>query len=369
MWDRDLPGFGVRVHASGRKSYIVQARGPAGSIRLTIGRHGEISAREARKDAAAIIYRIKRGEDPRPAAPRRGLTVADLADRYLRLHAEPNCKSRSVELYRVAIDKYILPALGATPVRAVEQRDVAALHHQLHDKPAMANSVIRVLSQMFRLAERWGLAREGSSPCRLVRLYKLRARDRFLSPEEYRRVGRVLREMEAEGSAWPPAIAALRLLMLTGCRRDEILTLRWDDVDRTAARFRLRDSKTGPRIVILTRAAQSVLARLSRFGDNPWLIPGARPGSRLLTLKSTWKRVRTRAGIEDVRLHDLRHSYASRALAMGESLTMIGRLLNHAQAASTARYAHLMRDTERAAASRVGDSIARHIVSDEAEAA
>ena len=369
VWDRDLPGFGVRVLASGRKVFVVQARGPGGSRRVTIGPHGGLSAAEARKRALVLVRRIRHGEDPgaEPVASgateplASGATVADVARRYLRSHVAVNCKPRTMELYRTVIDCHIVPALGGRPIHALRRRDAAALHLALRDRPAVANNTIQVLSQLYRKAQRWGLAPEGGNPCRSVRKYRLRLRDRHLTREEYRRLGQALRDGEADGSIAGPAATALRLLILTGCRRDEILTLRWDDVDRHARELRLRDSKSGPCMVTLTSAVEGVLDGIRRKPGNPWVIVGEAPGTRLMTLKSTWKRVKKRAGLHDVRLHDLRHSYATRALALGESLTMIGKLLNHARMQSTARYAHVMADAERASAARVGDRIAAHI--------
>ena len=357
VWDRDLIGFGVRVLKSGRKVYIVQARGPAGSKRRTLGPHGELTAAVARQRAAEVIRRIKLGRDPESAPPPRELTVAALAARYLAVHASVNCKASTLELYRGVIDNHIVPALGVRKIADVKHADVAALHYSLRDRPGMANCTLQLLSQMFLRAERWGLISPGTSPCRSHRRYRLRARERFLTPGEYRRLGMVLKEGEADGSFSEPAVAALRLLILTGCRRDEILTLRWDDVDFTAGELRLRDSKTGPCRVALTSAVETVLKNIPRQPGNPWVIVGQRPGRRLMTLKSTWRRVRRKAGLGEVRLHDLRHSYASRALAVGESLTMIGKLLNHAQMATTARYAHLMGDAEGQATARVGGAI------------
>ncbi|MCY4559470.1 MAG: site-specific integrase, partial [Chloroflexi bacterium] len=153
----------------------------------------------------------------------------------------------------------------------------------------------------------------------------------------------------------------IRLLVLTGCRRGEILNLGWDDVDRTAGDLRLRDAKAGPRMVPLPKPALRVLDAIPRSEDNPWVIAGQRPGRRLTGLHHYWQPIRERAGLADVRLHDLRHSYASRALALGESLYTIGKLLGHTSVASSARYAHLMRDAEREAAVRVGGSIGTHI--------
>ena len=370
FWDRDLPGFGVRVYSTGRKVYVVQTRGPGGRPRrVTIGRHGEMSADEARSRAVVIIDRIKRGEDPVPPPPAQAWTVADLAERYMEAHVAVNCRPNTKELYRRVVTAYILPELGELPIEAVDRAHVSALHYGLRDKPYQANQAVDVLSKMFRLAEAWGLASPRRNPCRSVRRYKERRRERFLTPDEYRRLGRVLDEAEAGGSVWPSAIAALRLLMLTGCRKNEIVTLRWDDVDRTAGELRLRDSKTGARRVPLTPAVGAVLTGIPRIVGNAWVIAGQKSGAHLVSLDSIWIRLRARAGLEDVRIHDIRHSYASRALVLGEGLPMIGKLLGHVKVTTTARYAHLARDTEKASAAKVGGSIGADILPQDVDAA
>ena len=369
FWDRDLAGFGVRVHATGRKVYVVQSRGPGGPKRVTLGRHGEMSADEARKRAAVVIDRIKQGEDPVPAPPAPELTVAELSEHFMRTHVKVHCKPNTVATYRFTLDKYILPILGAMSINEVGRGEIAALHHRLRDTPAMANRTVKILSKMFSLAEAWERIPPGRNPCRSVRHYKERSRERFLTPEEFRRLGRVLRDVETDGSVWPPAIAALRLLLLTGCRKSEILTLRWDDVDRTAGELRLKDAKEGPRMVLLTVPVLAVLDGIPRVSGKPWVIVGRKPDSHLPALQLCWMRICERAGLDDVRIHDIRHSYASRALALGEGLPTIGKLLGHRKVSTTARYAHLMRDAEKEAATRVGDSIGAHIGPQSTEAA
>ncbi len=366
FWDRDLAGFGVRVHPTGKKVYVVQSRGPGGPKRVTLGRHGDISTDEARKQAASVIDRIKRGEEPKPGPPEAELTVAGLAERFMRVYAGAHCKPGTVATYRSILENHVLRALGSMTVGQVGAAEISALHHRLRETPRMANSVVDVLSRMFTLAEAWELTPPGSNPCRGLRRYRMRPCERFLTPEEYRRLGRVLQE--AEGTTWPPAVAAIRLLMLTGCRSSEILNLRWDDVDRTAGELRLRDTKTGPRMVPMTAAALDVLDAIPRSPGNPWVIPAQKGRGRLSDLYHYWRPIRAQAGLHDVRIHDLRHSYASRALALGEGLPVIGRLLGHKEVATTARYAHLIRDAEKAAAVRVGESIGAHIVRNEDEA-
>ena len=362
FWDRDLPGFGVRVYPSGRKVFVVQCRGPAGIRRESLGPYGELSCEQARRRARAAIERIKRGEAAGAAAPARTLTVAALAERYMEAHVAVNCNPHTQGICRGSLRNHILPALGSRPVAAVGPADAEALHHSLRATPRAANRALGVLSKMFALAEDWGMAPPGGNPCRFVKQYRQRMRERFLSEEEYRRVGRALCELEAQSALRARAAAALRLLMVTGCRLTEVLTLQWDDVDRKAGELRLRDAKTGPRMVALTPAALRVLSELRRVPRSRWVFTGRTPDRHLSQLTTYWHQVRARAGVEDVRIHDLRHSFASRALALGESLTMIGRLLGHADVGTTARYAHLARDAEKVAVARVGDSIEADIL-------
>ena len=361
FWDRELPGFGVRVYPSGRKVYVVQSRAGGRPRRVTLGTHGEITATQARLRAARIIDRIKRGEDPALPPPHAGTTVADLAQRYMSAHVAQNCNTHTAGIYRGSLDNHILPALGMMPLGMVESAHVVALHYNLRATPRAANRALAVLSKMFTLAAAWGLVADGTNPCRAVRKYREKKRERFLSREEYRRLGAALAEAEAatgvEGAVSPYAIAALRLLMLTGCRLNEILTLRWDDVDRTTGEFRLRDGKTGARMVPLTPTADAVLAAIERVPHNPWIIAGKQPGTHLATITAEWYRIRARAGLDDVRIHDLRHSFASHAVLQGIPLPVVSRLLGHKRPSMTMRYAHVGdRETE-AAAERVGAAI------------
>ena len=364
FWDRELSGFGVRVYPSGTKVYVVQTRAQGKSTRIAVGRHGVVSADQARRKAAMLIARIKAGEDPNPAraAPAARPTVADLTERYLAEHVAVRCKPRTAEAYRWLAAKFVVPELGALAIEAVEREHIAALHHRHRETPYQANRILEVVRKMFNLAEAWGLRKDGANPCRFVEKYKEHKRERFLTEEEFRRLGQVLSEVEAEGSETLSAVTAIRLLMLTGCRLGEVQTLRWENVDLEAGELRLPDSKTGARMVPLSRAAAGVLAALPRDPDNPWVIAGRKPGAHLTDLQHPWRRIRARAGLDDVRIHDLRHSFASRALALGESLPMIGKLLGHTQVQTTARYAHLARDSVKASASKIADSIGADIL-------
>ena len=295
------------------------------------------------------------------------LTVADLAERYLKEHAEVHCKPRTKEAYRWLVVKFVLPKLGKLAINEVEREHIAALHYQHRETPYQANRILEVVRKMFNLAEAWGLRKDGANPCRFAQKYKEQKRERFLTEEEFRCLGQVLSEVEAEDSETLSAVTAIRLLMLTGCRLNEIQMLRWENVDLNAAELRLPDSKTGARMVPLSRAAASVLNALPRSDDNPWVIAGKKPGSHLTDLQHPWRRIRARAGLDNVRIHDLRHSFASRALALGESLSMIGKLLGHTQVQTTARYAHLASDSVKASGSRISDSIGADILGKDME--
>ena len=360
-WDRDLPGFGVRSYSTGRIAYMVQSRGPSGSRRVTLGQHGEVMPEEARRLEARVIDRIKAGKKPleRKPEPEIEHTVAELAERCLVEYVDRQCKPATAIRYRRLLKKHIVPFLGEMPVRAVDRSHIAAFHHDLRKTRGTANHVLWMLSRMFGLAETWGWRPKDTNPCSLIREYKPNHRGRFLSREGYLRIGRVLKEVEAKGLVNAPAIAAIRMLILTGCRSEEIATLRWDDVDRSSEQLRLRDSKTGPRTVPLTPAAARVIAARPHVLSNPWVIPGRLNGRPLQNVNRSWCKVRERAGLEDVRLHDLRHSFASRALALGESLPMIGKLLGHARIQTMARYAHLAETLVRESAARVAASIGR----------
>ena len=245
----------------------------------------------------------------------------------------------------------------------MERSHVVELHRTLSDRPVTANRAVKILSHMYRLAEGWGLAPEDTNPCRSVEKYPERSRERFLTDAEFDRLGRALDEAVGSGAVSPLAAAAIRLLMLTGCRKNEILALRWTDVDPEAGELRLADAKSGPRTVLLPPPAVGLLKALPRRNDNPWVFPGGSRDGRLKGgLDLAWHIVRASADLEDVRLHDLRHSFASRALALGETLPVIGKLLGHHDIETTARYAHLAQDSVHEAAERIADSIAGDIL-------
>ena len=362
LWDRDVKGFGVRVHPSGRKVYLVKYRHDGRVIKKTIGPHGTVPPAAARARAAEIITAAKTGRDMTGQVLQlrreEAATMHDLAERFLTEYVAAHCKPSSAHSYGIAIRRHVLPRLGKRKVAEITRGDVAAMHHQMCGTPFAANRTLGILSAMFTAAELWELRPQGSNPCRYVKRFRERRRERFLSDEEYRRLGATLREADDTGAVAGAAIAAIRLLMLTGCRLSEIMTLRWEQVALEAGELRLPDSKTGAKVVYLGEPARAVLRGIASEKGNPWVIRGRRPGSRLASLHFPWGRIRKRAGLDDVRLHDLRHSFASGGLLVGEGLPMIGKLLGHSQVQTTARYAHLADDPIKAAANRIAGRIA-----------
>ena len=360
IWDEDLPGFGLRVLPSGRKRYIIQYRAGRRSRRISLGPSSVLTCEQARSRAITIIAATKNGDDPaaRRDADRRAITVKELAVRFEKEHIDLRLKPSTAKGYKRMLERFVLPRLGNQRVTEVTRADIAQLHHDLRHIAYDANRCLEMISKMFNLAEMWGLRPGGSNPRKHIKKYPEEKRERFLSPAELKRVGEVLREMEQEGIELPSSITAARLLILTGCRLGEIMTLKWDHVDIPGKALRLPDSKTGAKVVHLGKPAVEILEKIDRVEGNPWVIVGTKPGARLTDLQPFWQRVRARTGLKDVRIHDLRHTFASTAVAAGQGLPMIGKLLGHTQVQTTARYAHLAADPIKDAADQVASNIA-----------
>ena len=366
LWDgghRDaLAGFGVKATPTGRKVYLVQYRlgGRKGRTRrITIGQHGAFTAEQARKKAKALLGEVAAGRDPaaeRDKAKARK-SFGEALDWFLDAHVDAKLKPNTAREYRRVIGLYIGDGLRRRQVGDLERLDVSRLHNDLRDKPAQANRLLAVLSKFFNWAERQGLRPDGSNPCRHIEKYREKRRERFLSEGELARLGAALSDAEASKTATPWTVAAIRLLVLTGARLNEILTLRWEHVDFEHQQLRLPDSKTGAKSIFLNAPALEVLAAIPRIADNSFVVCGGKPGAHLINLQKPWRRIRKAADIEDVRIHDLRHSFASVAAMGGMSLPVIGSLLGHSQPQTTDRYAHLSADPLKAAS----DAIARRI--------
>ncbi len=337
LWDAEVKGFGVRVQRGGGKSYILHyraGRGRGAPLRkLTIGRHGSPWTPEtARGEAMRLRGLIAGGADPaadktfRQESP----TIADIGRRFLAEHVEAKRKASTARSYQKLFDRIILPALGNRKVVDVTRPEVIRLHHANRSAPFQANRIVALLSTMFNCAEKWGLRPDGSNPCRHVEKFTEHRRERMLSPAELAQLGDALAAYEGS----PYAVAAIQLLAFTGARRGEILGLQWAWIDFERGEARLPDSKTGAKTLHLPPPALAVLAGLPRLDGNPHVIAGKKAGAALGNLETPWQKIRRVAELDDVRLHDLRHAFASVAASSGMGLPIIGKMLGHTQAFS-----------------------------------
>jgi len=287
LWDAELRGFGLRIYPSGRKSFLLTYSHKGRQRFFTLGRFGELTLQEARAEALDLLGRIRKGEDPAGAksTDRTAPTMAMLADRHIKEHAEIKNKARSAERDRRAWDRCILPTLGQRKVKDITRADIAKLLMDMAETPAMANKVGTLLSKAFNLAEVWGWRPEGSNPCRHVDRYQEDGRERYLADSELRRLGQVLDKAEREWETDPRALVAIRLLIFTGCRSAEILGLRWQEVDIERRCLHLPDSKTGKRTILLNSAAVAILEGLKRAKGEVFVIPGDKPGTHRSSLQ------------------------------------------------------------------------------------
>ena len=357
LFDKTLPGFGLRVHPSGRKVYIVQARIDGRSRRIVVARHGEMKLAEARRRARDMLGRIRAGENPADDIRREKETPTprQFADEYLR-RSEPQWKPSGRKTVRIYLNARVLPAFGKMPLDRIGPEDVAAWFDAAsRDRPGAANRAFEILRAMMFRAEEWGLRERGANPCLGIAKNPRNNVARFLDTGELARLGRTLDAREAQ---WPEAVAAIRLLALTGCRRGEVLNLRWRDIGDDA--FNLPDSKTGPRAVPLGEAARAHIATLpGKRKPEAFLFPRHAEGRGIYSLESCWRAVRADARLGGLRLHDLRHTAASQAVMAGENLPLVGRLLGHRRHRTTAAYAHVADTHLVGAAETVGALIAR----------
>lgn len=353
VWDTDLKGFAIRRQRTG-VSYMLKTR-VKGRIRwFTIGRHGQPWTPEtARKRALQILNDPSVADKPPPETTQ---SFSVVAEQFLQNHGT-KIKQSTLGEYRSLVTHYLLPAFGRLTLDSITRADISAAHARWKAKPRAANHALSVLSKLMTWAEDQGYRAEGTNPCRRVQRYKENKRERFLQLEEIRRLGKALDQAADGDLVGPFALAAIRLLILTGARLSEILTLEWSFVDFERKLLLLPDSKTGKKPIVLNDAAIVVLKALPRFERNPYVIVGNRHRQHLVNLHKPFQIVRELAGLEGVRIHDLRHTWASLAVASGGSLPVLGRHLGHMLPQTTARYAHLTDDPVRVLAQSTGKTI------------
>jgi integrase len=350
LFDTQLATFGYRLTPGGRGIFFV------GKPRRTIGHRPPLKVSEARERALAMRADIHQGRDPvleHKAQTSRRMTVAQLAERWMADYVRPKLKPRTAFDYERLLAQHILPVLGNLPVLAVERADVERLHVAMARTPRRANYTASTVHVLFNHAIDLGLRPPGSNPARRIKRYRERKIERFLSEREIGEAAEAIERAERAGKIGPHGAAGLRLALFTGARSGEVTAIQWEHVDWQRRLIRLPDSKTNePRTIHLSEAALEVLKTVPRSGR--FVIAGAKPNEPYKNLGRAWIDVRASAGLRDVRLHDLRHSYASLAAGRGVSLQMIGKLLGHKVPATTQRYAHLARDAVAAVNDELG---------------
>jgi integrase len=375
VWDSEVSGFGIRCQKAS-KVYVLKYRFAGRQRWYTIGKHGSPwTADKARERAQVLLGSVADGQDPaeKREEDRLDLTITELCDLYIKEGCATK-KETTLITDKGRIERHIKPLLGKRHVKTLTRGDIERFMVDVaNGKTAMtektkprgravvrggkgaASRSVLLLGAIFTFAKNRGL--RSDNPAHGIKTYKPRKMERFLSPKELSSLGEALLDAENNGMT-PSAVNAIRLLAMTGCRKSEILELKWDYVDFEQSCLRLPDSKTGSKVISVGAAVLELLNKIPKVKKNPYVLPGSVEKHHFVGLTKAWQKIRKMAKIEDVRIHDLRHSFASVGAAGGDSLYMIGKLLGHSQASTTQRYAHLADDPLKATADRIAGHIA-----------
>ena len=375
VFDARQPGFAIRVTPTGTKIFTAQGYVNGRKRRVTVGYHPEISVARARELALQALADMQRGNDPiierktrLTAAKAREMTLAQLADKWLADYVRPKLKPHTIRDYQQLLRQHILPALGQLSVAHIGRDDVVHLHVAMAEIPRRANYALATTRALLNFAIELGLRPSASNPARGIKPYRENKRERFLSEAEIAKAADAIAATEQAGTIGPHGAAGLRLCLFTGARSGEITAVEWSHIDWQRRLIRLPDSKTNePRTIHLSEPALEVLRTVPRIGR--FVIAGAKPDEAYQNLGRAWIFARGRVGLDDVRLHDLRHSYASLAASKGISLQTIGKLLGHRDPQTTARYAHLATDAVAAISDELGAALQAAIAKGQPKAA
>ena len=353
VWDDKISGLGVCIYPSGARSFFLRRQLPNRRVRsVTLGKADRMSLPEARREARRTLVTLldtpEKGSGPRYPDRPMDAFAEEFLERYARYW-----KPRTLESNAYLLRRFILPAFAHLTVDAVAVEHVRDWFASLSDRPGIANRSMPVLSVMMRMAELWGYRVHNTNPCKNTRRYRMAPKERYLTPEEIARLNAVLTRDEFY---CPHVVAIVRLMLLTGCRAGEVMSLQWDWIK--GKRIFLPDSKSGPRTVWLSSAARAVIDAIPRYSEEcPYLFP-ARPATRPIdNIVTHWDRIRREAGLFDVRLHDCRHTWASVAAMNGVDMVTVAKLLGHALVETTERYTHLSEQSVADVADRVSGRI------------
>ena len=358
IWDSDLKGFGARRKEGTSISYILKYRHLHRQRIYTIGKHGSPwTTDQARREAKRLIGEVAAGVDP--AASRKlkqaGETLADIYLILMEKYLQKTLKPTTVKAYDCCFRLYILPELGGMKITDVTYRHINKIVNRLHDRKAMANEVVKNFSRLFSWAEEQGYTPEDfQNPCRLVKRYKITRKRRYMSEDEVNRVIDFIDKGEDEGYLLSWAAKAIKLLLFTGARKSEITTLQWSMVKLGERHLHLPESKTGEKIIHLNEPAIEVFRSMTKGKPGDFVFPGTIEGTPITSIFYRWREIRKKLGLDDVRLHDLRHTFASIGVNNGMSLPQIGKLLGHSNPNTTAQYAHVNVKSVRHGAETIG---------------
>lgn len=361
IYDNEVRGFAFKVAPSGRRTFFLKYRNAYGRQRKpTIGAYGDLTVDQARKIAIEWKAQIAQGGDPsaEKQAARIQQSLNEFAEGYFRI-AKKKQSTKGME--RSYYETHVRPTIGKLPLADIRQSDVQAWINSRWKTPGAANRTISMLSAIFNEAERQQQRDLNTNPCRGVRKYVGKPRERYLSRDEYIRLDTTLDQIERDGLMNYIVAPAIRFALYTGARREEFLSLKWEYIDLHSQTVQLPDSKTGPRKLYLSQPAVEILKRLPRVHGNPYVFPGLKPGDHYHNLKKPFKKVLELAGISDFRIHDLRHTHASWGILAGLSTNLIAKTLGHAQARTAERYAHIGDEPALRAAEMVGRELVGQI--------
>lgn len=358
-WDKDVPGFFARKNASGSISFILKTRVQGKQRKLSLGKLGVVTVEKARDLARDYAFSARKGIEPRPDAPANpSPLMKDAIAAFIETYGM-RIKPRTKEEYERMLKLHVLPRFKKKTVKDITQADVRAMHEAMGKTPRNANNVLTALSKMMTWSIERGWRDKDSNPCKGVVRYRETRRNRYLSPDEAKRLGDTLRRVIGDGTENMYVVAAIWLIIFTGARRNEVLTLKWDYVDQERRMLVLPDSKTGPKSILLNRHALAVLAGLTKVKGNPYVFIGHVTGKSLINIAKPWERIRKLAKLPGLRLHDLRHSFGNRAIDAGGTTRVLGILLGHSDEDTTAIYAHVSDSRAVQLVDATGDLIAQ----------